>query len=453
MTLKKIILPILLIGIFFIPFNSWSGLEFLGEYHRDACFLFFITAFALTIFKKRIKIPVYNLTFQLLILFIIWAFFSMIFNSNNIADYYFKQTNGFYRFIGQFGSLIIAAMIVPLTFYNGFFGSSLRQSLTIIRKIILFSLVVVTIYAAIEIMIVKLNMLYLKKPILNLFDYFPFTEARIDIRTKRISSVSYESPALATYLISIFGWMFSYIFTEAKKIKYLPVIVVLLLSFMSGSRSAFFIIIIQLVFAVFITFNSQKLRSVFLRTGLFSAALSIFFIIYFYKPISSYVKNEINSFRLDDSTHALSNKSRFGIQQAMFKVFLEHPITGTGYGLQAFESWKKYPVWAKKNNWEFRLRYLNPNYKSFPPGYNLYLRVLSETGIIGFLIFVTFLAQIFYVCLKNINKNRVLNFIILTSMLGFYLNWLKSDSFRVYFFWICISLVYLSSTNKLIYEK
>mgnify|MGYP003332648669 CR=1 FL=1 len=78
----------------------------------------------------------------------------------------------------------------------------------------------------------------------------------------------------------------------------------------------------------------------------------------------------------DLSKHALSNKSRFGIQQAMFEVFLENPISGTGYGLQAFESWKKYPNWAKNNNWEFRLKYLNQNDKKFPPGYNLYLRIL-----------------------------------------------------------------------------
>ncbi len=31
----------ILLGIFFIPFNSWEGLEFLGEFYRDSCFLFF----------------------------------------------------------------------------------------------------------------------------------------------------------------------------------------------------------------------------------------------------------------------------------------------------------------------------------------------------------------------------------------------------------------------------
>ena len=453
MTVRSFILPVLLIGMFFIPFNSWSGIEELGEYHRDSCFIFFAVASALVLAKKRIKIPIENLIFQILVLFIIWALLATVINSQNILSYYFKHTSGIARFINQYGSLIIAAIIIPLTFYNGFINYDFKKLLFLIRKVILWSLIVVTLYASIEIMIVKFDMLYLKKPILNLFDYFPFTEARIDTRTKRISSVSFESPALATYLISIFGWMFSYIFTEFKKTRYIPVLVVLFLAFMSGSRSAFFIIIVQLIFAIWLSSSRKKLGKAFLSTGLFAILTTFILIIYFNKPITTYVKNEINSFRLDDSSHALSNKSRFGIQQAMLNVFFENPISGTGYGLQAFEAWKKYPAWAKKDNWEFRLRYLNPNYKPFPPGYNLYVRILSETGIIGFLIFVTFLTQILLSTFKNLNKNRILNFIVLVSMAGFYLNWLKTDSFRIYFFWICISLIFLTNQNKPVNEK
>ena len=172
-------------------------------------------------------------------------------------------------------------------------------------------------------------------------------------------------------------------------------------------------------------------------------------LVYFNKPIFEYVKKEINSFKLDDSTHALSNKSRFGIQQAMLRVFKEHPITGTGYGLQAFESRKKYPVWAKKNNWEFRLKYLNQNDKRFPPGYNMYLRILSETGLVGLLFFGLIILQIFLWCYNNLKaKNSIVAFIIFISMIGFSLNWLKMDSFRIYFFWLCLALIWIVESRK-----
>ena len=135
----------------------------------------------------------------------------------------------------------------------------------------------------------------------------------------------------------------------------------------------------------------------------------------------------------------------------MFEVFLDNPISGTGYGLQAFESWKKYPGWAKNNNWEFRLKYLNQNDKRFPPGYNMYLRILSETGIIGMFVFGLFLLQIFLWCYNNLkNEHRTYSFIILISMIGFTLNWLKMDSFRIYFFWICLALIFLIDQSKVL---
>ena len=445
----NIIIWVLLLGVFFIPFNSWSGIGFLGEYYRDSCFLFFSFAFFLTLFKKRINIPVNSLIFQFLILFILWSVLATLLNLNNVLEYYFKQTSGISRFINQFGSLIIASVIIPVTFYNGFKKINIDKIFRLIRGVILASLLIAFIYSVFEILIVKLNMVYLKKSILNLFDYFPFTEAKTDMRLRRISSVTFEPPALGTYLLSIAGWMFSYVFTEKNRLKYLPSLIVIFLGFMSGSRAAFFIILIQLLVAI-IFFIKQRSRSNNIYKIFFGVFIfSVLTLVYFNKPIFEYVKKEINSFKLDDSTHALSNKSRFGIQQAMLRVFKEHPISGTGYGLQAFESRKKYPVWAKKNNWEFRLKYLNQNDKRFPPGYNMYLRILSETGLVGLLFFGLIILQIFLWCYNNLKANNsIVAFIIFISMIGFSLNWLKMDSFRIYFFWLCLALIWIVESRK-----
>ena len=173
------------------------------------------------------------------------------------------------------------------------------------------------------------------------------------------------------------------------------------------------------------------------------------FSIVFSNQISEYVSKELQSFKLDDSDHSRSNRSRFGIQLAMYKVFLENPFSGTGYGLQAFESRKKYPNWAKKNNWEFRLRYLNQQEKRFPPGYNIYLRFLSETGFVGFLIFVGLLLQIFFWCYNNFSKHNIYSIIIFISMIGFSMNWLKMDSLRIYCFWLCLAIIFALDSKKL----
>ena len=338
---------------------------------------------------------------------------------------------------------------MPITFYNGFKSFSIERLLILIRKSILISLLIVFLYSIIEVLIVKFDVLWLKKSVLNLFDYFPFTDARTDMRLNRISSVSFEPPALGTYLISIAGWMISYIITEEKRSKYIPSLIILFLGFVSGSRAAFFAILIQFFVAAMILLRKTQSKKNIYKIILITFFSSAVVLGTYNKQIFDYVKQEISSFKLNDSTHALSNKSRFGIQQAMFEVFLENPFSGTGYGQQAFESWKKYPNWAKNNNWEFRLKYLNQNDKRFPPGYNLYLRILSETGIIGMLIFGLLLLQIFLWCFNNLkNKTNIYSFIILVSMIGFSLNWLKMDSFRIYFFWICLALIFVIENSK-----
>ena len=286
-TIKNLIIPTLLLGIFFIPFNSWSGIGFLGEYYRDSCFLFFSFAFVLVLFKRRINIPIKNLIFQFLILFILWSILATLFNAHNIADYYFKQTSGLSRFINQFGSLIIASIIIPLTFYNGFKWININKTFRLIRRVVLASLIIVLIYSIIEILIVKFDMVNLKKPILNLFDYFPFTEAKTDMRLRRISSVTFEPPALGTYLLSIAGWMFSYILTEKKNFKYLPTVIVLFLGFMSGSRAAFFAIIIQFIIASIIFLKNKNLTRNLYRIIIGLSTASILTIAYFSEPIFS----------------------------------------------------------------------------------------------------------------------------------------------------------------------
>ena len=113
-------LSIILLGIFFMPFNSWDGLSFLGEYSRDSCVLFFLTAFLILMFKKKINLPLHSPIFYLLIVFLIRTLSTIFFNIVDISSYFFKQTSGYNRFFRQFISLTISAFVLPMTFYNVF---------------------------------------------------------------------------------------------------------------------------------------------------------------------------------------------------------------------------------------------------------------------------------------------------------------------------------------------
>ena len=441
---------LILTGIFFIPFNSWEGISFLGEYYRDSCVLFFLLAFFTILFKKKIKLPFHSPIFYSLIIFLVWAAVTTFINFETVLHNYFKQTSGIVRFLRQYFSLILAAFILPITFYNSFLKISTKRLIYSIRKVIYYSFVIVIIYSIIEILVVKFNMINLKKPLLNIFDYFPFVEAKTDLRLKRISSVTFEPPALGTYLITIFSWMCSYIITSKSSFKFLPALLVIALAFVSGSRAAFFIIIVQAIIFVFAISQSYQYNKIFSKIVLTSVITISAGLLVYAPKIINYVDNEIQSFKLNDDDHSLSNKSRFGIQYAMYQVFLDNPVIGTGYGQQAFDARSKYPSWAKRNNWEFRLKYLNQNSKRFPPGYNLYLRLASETGALGLLSFLLFMSYIMIWCYNNLKMQKnLLAIIIFVSMAGFMLNWLKMDTFRIYGFWICLALIFVASNKKI----
>ena len=146
----------------------------------------------------------------------------------------------------------------------------------------------------------------------------------------------------------------------------------------------------------------------------------------------------------DNLTKSISNKSRFGIQYANLKVFADRPLLGVGFGQQAYSARKYYPSWATEDNYEFEYTFLNERIRSFPPGFNMYIRLLAETGIIGFLIFMTFLTLIYLNLrrlLKNSNKDRIVFMVILmVSFVGFAINWLQVDTFRLFGFWIFLAL-------------
>jgi O-antigen ligase len=441
------------IGLFFLPFNSYQGISFLGEFARDSCIIFFLAAFVLQLFEiainKKVIIPSKHPLFLILLGVLTWFFLTYLLNIIDINSYYIKKTPGHLRFISQYGALIISAVFLLITYYNTFSKFKIITLFLAIRKILFYSFIVVSIYTALEIAIIYFNINSLT-PVLYLFDYFPFCESWLDTKYNRVSSVTFEPPAFATYLISIAGWMFSYIITHKGLKAFIPGILVILFSFFSGSRSGLIIIIFQLLVFIIYFVKRRRYHKNLIKITMLFVLLSIPVLIYQGKSIGLFVYEKLTSFNLDDDTHSNSNKSRFGLIYTSGLVFLENPIVGVGFGQQAYEARKLYPSWATKDNWEFRLKYSNDNIEAFPPGYNMYTRLLAETGIIGFFCFLLFIFICCYISYKKINiENKIAwtQMVLLVSFVGISINWFKSDTFRFYLFWMCLALLILSTKN------
>ncbi|HNF95274.1 MAG TPA: hypothetical protein PLQ75_11540, partial [Anaerolineales bacterium] len=74
-------------------------------------------------------------------------------------------------------------------------------------------------------------------------------------------------------------------------------------------------------------------------------------------------------------------------------AFSEYPLTGVGLGGSGFYIYKNLPDWALTTVPEIA-KQLNPSNKLYPNPKNLYVRLLAETGLFGFVLFFAFLFNV-----------------------------------------------------------
>lgn len=456
--MNKSALILFVIGILLIPFNAVELFPFLGEFVRESSFIVFITGFILVTFisiiKVKIYLPLHDYRFKILLLFIFWILINFLLNYHEIKENYFKQTFGVNRFIRQFISFIISSLLLTSFYWFVIKKINFYKSFEKIRKIILISYFIVLGYATIEIFIKFLNFSFLQ-PIVKIIGFVPFIRSDLYHNYTRVSSILYEPPYLAEFLVSISAWLLSYFLENKSLKKYFLLVTLILLTFYSGSRTALIIISFQ-IFVFFLinvsyTTRMKIITLSFLSFLLFSISLNLMKDI----RLPNNLEKRLESLNISNTKNNVSNKSRLGMQVANFEVFKENPIIGVGFGQQGYHNKYHFPKWAKNNNYEFSLYYLNKKEKSFPPGYNLYLRIASELGIIGLILWLSLLSSLIFNLYKiqsTNDKYKSLSQILFISIIGLTINFLQIDSFRNFYFWIYfISIIVL--INQISNEK
>lgn len=450
MSLRTIYTLLFLLGVFFIPFNEFEGLSFLGEYKDEAATYFFLTGFVFVICEslvsKKIQFPYKNPLIVLLLIFIAWTFITVLLNIDTIKVNFYKQTTGISRYIRQTISLLISAICFTVLYWNVVNKYSLQQIVLKIRRVIFYSFSFVTFYAVFEIGIVYFGMGFLK-PVLGLFEFLPFINNHLHIYDRiGISSVTFEIPALGNFLIFVAPWMFSYIITEKGFVKYVPSLIVLVLMLFSNARAAFIVIFFQLFCFVVLLWYDERFKSKVMFGLKGFATIMVIVILFKSETIYNTVYEKIDTINFSKNlTQSISNKSRFGMQYAAIEVFKENPIYGVGFGQGTYHMVKHYPYWSTAKNWEFYLYYKNQQDKSFPPQFNIYTRLLAETGVVGALLFCGLMFLSFCYALvfwkKAAVPDKYIGVILLLSIIGYSINWLQSDFFRHYGFWLALVLI------------
>jgi O-antigen ligase len=88
---------------------------------------------------------------------------------------------------------------------------------------------------------------------------------------------------------------------------------------------------------------------------------------------------------------------------AAWEAFQSHPLTGVGLGASGFRMYANMPDWALSGVPEIA-RQLSPSSNLYPNPKNLYVRLLTETGLPGFLVYLSFLFNLLAYALHGLRR-------------------------------------------------
>ncbi len=230
------------------------------------------------------------------------------------------------------------------------------------------------------------------------------------IRTNRISGLAYEPSWLAGQISTVYlPWLFAWLLTQQRVTRFrwlepvlLACAVLLLLATFSrgglltvGATTVLTLLLVgrDQIRAAWRWFVSgfRRGRELVLRLGLVALVLAAAAGALLFLAQKGYIARLWNT-RAETFTDFLiqnSAGSRAAYMAGAMSAYEEHPWTGVGLGASGFYIYSHLPDWALTTVPDIA-RQLNPQSDLYPNPKNLYVRLLAETGLIGFFLFLAF---------------------------------------------------------------
>ncbi len=175
----------------------------------------------------------------------------------------------------------------------------------------------------------------------------------------------------------------AYYFNSSRKKIWLPLIGILMGAFLANAKRGPFIFSILTVLCVYFCFYHRLKIKTLVNYGVVAIGIGIFC---FYSSKIEFIAKFFSRF----TTDTMSNSRIDTLWIPAVKIFMENPVLGAG--------WRNY-------------KYLFQNYSTFnrpADAHNIYLQILCETGIVGFVFFLFLFWMITgysYKTMKNIFRN------------------------------------------------
>jgi O-antigen ligase len=281
------------------------------------------------------------------------------------------------------------------------------------------------------------------------FDFFGFGKPTGN--ELRLTGPFRNEPIPGSYLLNIgfYSFVSVYIFSSEAKTSLvrvlIPILIIIIFGlsiFLTGERISFimFLFLISLIFIFFIKIRKAVIFSlIFILIGSFIISIK-----------NNYYKerylNFLNNVGIYKNLEKYHNDSFFDSQWGAhlltaYKIYSDNNLTGIGI--------RQFRVICSNQNYE-KIKSKSVNIRCSSHPHNLYFEILSETGLIGFFIFVMFLFLIsihFIKTFKSSDKDYIYILSVYTFCVFFMLFWpIRStgsffSNFNGSVYWLTISLL------------
>ncbi len=231
------------------------------------------------------------------------------------------------------------------------------------------------------------------------------------VRTNRISGFAYEPAWLAGQLATIFiPFLFASVLTKYRltRVKWLePVLLAFssltllatysrggLLTTVAAAGLTFLFLgrdVIRSMWAWFIDGFRGRLFEKLFRVGVIVAVFGALVGSFLFLNQKGLFRRlwQTDAASLSEYMVDINAGARGAYSTAAFAAFEEYPLTGVGLGASGFYIYPNLPDWSLTTVPEIA-KQLNPESRLYPNPKNLYVRLLAETGLFGFVLFLAF---------------------------------------------------------------
>ena len=282
---------------------------------------------------------------------------------------------------------------------------------------------------------------------------FPYTE-------ERISSFFRDEKVMGGYLsrfLPIFFAITLFLFGNTLKTHFFLNIVslsLMLIVFLSGERSAFFIYLLFMLMTLFLL-KHRIFRLIFIIVSL----ISVILLSYFYDPIKQRMLNK-TLYQVYEQNKAVNifSVEHEVIYKSSFKMFKDQPFFGLGP--------KTFREECKKEKYKAFVKGSGSLHGCQQHPHNSYIQLLVETGLVGSSILIFLFVFISYLLSKNLYydlfyKKKLYNDFFICFLLSIFLNFFPIIPTGSFFNnWLSIMyyfpfglLLYFYKSNKYLYKN